>query len=118
MEPFGTVVLVLVVLAVLGVIAWAAATRSALVRMRDLAVEAGALAEQRRSRLSDLDGRPNRDEPEIRRAITDAEQRLAGDLSFHAAAVRAYDARLSAAPASWVGAVSGLHPLGASADHA
>ncbi len=54
MGTAGTVVLIVVVLLVLVVALWSVATRAALVRMRDLAVEAGALAEQRRSRLADL----------------------------------------------------------------
>jgi len=120
----GTVVLVLVVLLVLVAVAWAASTRAALVRLRDLAVEAGALAEQRRSRLADLslnrvdasrgDGEPD---SAAHRAVEDAERRLAGDVAFHAAAVRAYDHRLSGVPTSWVAALTGMHPLGAAADH-
>jgi hypothetical protein len=119
----GTVVLVLVVLLVLVAVAWAASTRAALVRLRDLAVEAGALAEQRRSRLADLslnrvdaraDGEPD---SAARRAVEDAERRLAGDVAFHGAAVRAYDHRLAGVPTSWVAALTGMHPLGAAADH-
>jgi len=120
----GTVVLVLVVLLVLVAIAWAASTRAALVRLRDLAVEAGALAEQRRSRLADLslnrvDASRVEGEPDsaARRAVEDAERRLAGDVAFHAAAVRAYDHRLAGVPTSWVAALTGMHPLGAAADH-
>jgi len=114
----GTVVLLLVLLLVVVAVVYASSTRAALVRMRDLAVEAGALAEQRRSRLSDLvlhgGAEPGSTE---HRAVADAEHRLAGDVAFHAAAVKAYDARLAAVPASWVAALTGLHPLGASADH-
>ena len=120
----GTVVLVIVVLLVLVAIAWAASTRAALVRLRDLAVEAGALAEQRRSRLADLslnrvDASPEDGEPDsaARRAVEDAERRLAGDVAFHSAAVRAYDHRLAGVPTSWVAALTGMHPLGAAADH-
>ncbi|MEW1960080.1 hypothetical protein [Kineococcus sp. NPDC059986] len=124
MGATGTVVLVVVVLLVLVVALWAVSTRAALVRMRDLAVEAGALAEQRRSRLADLSAHVASQEaseagpdPQTVKALVDAEHRLAGDVAFHTAAVRAYDSRLHAVPASWVGAVSGLHPLGASAEH-
>lgn len=125
----GTVVLVLVVVLVLLALAWAASTRAALVRLRDLAVEAGALAEQRRSRLADLslnrvdahreDSADEDREPDTaaRRAVEDAERRLAGDVAFHAAAVRAYDHRLAGVPTSWVAALTGMHPLGAAADH-
>lgn len=124
MGATGTVVLVVVVLLLLVVALYAVSTRAALVRMRDLAVEAGALADQRRSRLADLaahvasqqasDVEPD---PQTVKALADAEHRLAGDVAFHAAAVRAYDAKLHAVPASWVGAVSGLHPLGAAAEN-
>ncbi|GAA0309195.1 hypothetical protein [Kineococcus aurantiacus] len=124
MGAAGTVVLVLVVLLVLVVALYAVSTRAALVRLRDLAVEAGALAEQRRSRLADLsshvaaqqaaDAEPD---PQTVKALADAEHRLAGDVAFHSAAVRAYDARLHRVPASWVGALSGLHPLGAAAEN-
>ncbi|WP_432497167.1 hypothetical protein [Kineococcus gypseus] len=117
MGTAGTVVLLVVLLVVLVAVLYAAATRAALVRMRDLAVEAGALAEQRRTRLSELsvhaDGHPDE---HTARAIADAEHRLAGDLAFHGAAVRAYDERLARVPASWVGALTGLHPMGAAAD--
>jgi uncharacterized iron-regulated membrane protein len=120
----GTVVLILVVVLVLLALAWAASTRGALVRLRDLAVEAGALAEQRRSRLADLslnrvDAHREDGEPDTaaRRAVEDAERRLAGDVAFHAAAVRAYDHRLAGVPTSWVAALTGMHPLGAAADH-
>ncbi|NIZ91802.1 hypothetical protein [Kineococcus rubinsiae] len=122
----GTVVLVLVVVLVLLAVAWAASTRAALVRLRDLAVEAGALAEQRRSRLADLslnrvDARAEAadggTDSAVRRAVEDAERRLAGDIAFHAAAVRAYDHRLAGVPTSWVAALTGMHPLGAAADH-
>ncbi|NAZ76222.1 hypothetical protein GTQ99_12480 [Kineococcus sp. T13] len=116
----GTAVLVVVLLLVLLALLWAVSTRAALVRMRDLAVEAGALAEQRRSRLADLTlhaGGEQEPDPQLHRAVADAEHRLAGDLAFHAAAVRAYDGRLAGVPASWVGALTGLHPLGAAADH-
>ena len=123
MGATGTVVLVVVVLLVLVVVLWALSTRAALVRMRDLAVEAGALAEQRRSRLADLSAHVTSQEatdsgadPQTVKALADAEHRLAGDVAFHAAAVRAYDAKLHAVPASWVGALSGLHPLGAAAE--
>ena len=117
MGTAGTVVLVLVLLLVVVAVVYAAATRASLVRMRDLAVEAGALAEQRRSRLSDLSlHAAEAPDEQTRRAIADAEHRLAGDLAFHGAAVRAYDERLARVPASWVGALTGLHPLGASAD--
>lgn len=118
MGTAGTIVLVLLLLLVVVAVVYGASTRSSLVRMRDLAVEAGALAEQRRSRLSDLVTHGGGDpESAGHRAVVDAEQRLAGDVSFHAAAVKAYDARLAAVPASWVGALTGLHPLGATADH-
>lgn len=111
--------LVVVLLVVVVAVVYGASTRASLVRMRDLAVEAGALAEQRRTRLSDLVTHGGSDpESANHRAVVDAEQRLAGDLAFHAAAVKAYDAKLSAVPASWVAALTGLHPLGASADHA
>lgn len=123
MGATGTVVLIVVVLLVLVIALWAVATRAALVRMRDLAVEAGALAEQRRSRLSDLSthvaaqvAAEAEPDPQTVRALADAEHRLAGDIAFHSAAVRAYDHRLAGAPTSWVGAVSGLHPLGAGAE--
>ncbi|WP_432547005.1 hypothetical protein [Kineococcus sp. SYSU DK004] len=112
MGTAGTVVTVLVVLLLVVAVVWALSTRAALVRLRDLAVEAGALAERRRSRLAELHAAGAADE----RAVTDAEHRLAGDVAFHAAAVRAYDARLSRPPASWVAALSGMHPLGAAAD--
>ena len=118
MGATGTVVLLVVVLLVLVVLAYAASTRAGLVRMRDLAVEAGALAEQRRSRLAELSlqaAGEGHDET-VSRAVRDAEQRLAGDIAFHDAAVRAYDSRLAAVPASWIGALSGLHPLGAGAE--
>jgi len=120
----GTVVLIVVVLLVLVIALYAVSTRAALVRMRDLAVEAGALAEQRRSRLSDLTAHIASQEaaeiepdPQTVRAMADAEHRLAGDVAFHSAAVRAYDSRLHAVPASWVGAALGLHPLGAAAEN-
>ncbi|WP_432536385.1 hypothetical protein [Kineococcus arenarius] len=117
MGTAGTVVLVVVLLLVAVAVGYAAATRASLVRLRDLAVEAGALAEQRRTRLAELslhaDGQPD---DRARRAIADAEHRLAGDLAFHAATVRAYDERLARVPASWVGALTGLHPLGGSAE--
>ena len=123
MGTAGTVVLIVVVLLVLVVALWSVATRAALVRMRDLAVEAGALAEQRRSRLADLSAHLAAQEaveapadPQTVRALADAEHRLAGDIAFHSAAVRAYDRRLSAVPASWVGTLTGLHPLGAAAE--
>ncbi|WP_432563311.1 hypothetical protein [Kineococcus sp. SYSU DK003] len=123
MGTVGTVVLVVVVLLVLVAVLYAVSTRAALVRMRDLAVEAGALAEQRRSRLADLSTHLTAQEasevepdPQTVRALADAEHRLAGDIAFHSAAVRAYDSRLHAVPASWVGALSGLHPLGAAAE--
>ncbi|NAZ85963.1 hypothetical protein [Kineococcus indalonis] len=117
MGSAGTVALVVVLLLVLAAVAYAAATRSSLVRMRDLAVEAGALAEQRRSRLSELSQHAGQEPDEqTRRAVADAEHRLAGDLAFHGAAVRAYDERLARVPASWVGALTGLHPLGAAAE--
>lgn len=115
----ATVVLIVVVVIVLLVLALAASTRAALVRMRDLAIEAGALAEQRRSRLAELS--PSSAGSEVSestsRALRDAEQRLAGDIGFHDAAVRAYDARLATVPSSWVAALSGMHPLGASAEN-
>ncbi|PRY16817.1 hypothetical protein [Kineococcus rhizosphaerae] len=124
MGAAGTVVLIVVVLLVLVVALYAVSTRAALVRMRDLAVEAGALADQRRSRLADLAAHVSSQQasdvepdPQTVKALADAEHRLAGDVAFHAAAVRAYDAKLHAVPASWVGAVSGLHPLGAAAEN-
>ncbi|WP_337061215.1 hypothetical protein [Kineococcus sp. G2] len=117
MGTAGTVVLVVLLLLVAVAVAYAAAARASLVRLRDLAVEAGALAEQRRSRLAELTlhsgGQPDEG---TRRAIADTEHRLAGDLAFHAATVRAYDERLARVPASWVGALTGLHPLGGSAE--
>lgn len=123
MGATGTVVLVVLVLLVLAVALYAVGTRAALVRMRDLAVEAGALAEQRRSRLADLSAHLHAQEasavdpdPQTVKALADAEHRLAGDVAFHAAAVRAYDARLHAIPASWVATLTGLHPLGAAAE--
>jgi hypothetical protein len=123
MGTTGTVVLIVVVLLVLVLALWSVATRAALVRMRDLAVEAGALAEQRRSRLADLSTHLSAQEaadaapdPQTVRALADAEHRLAGDIAFHSAAVRAYDHRLAAVPASWIGALTGLHPLGAAAE--
>ncbi|MFD0485666.1 hypothetical protein ACFQ46_23995 [Kineococcus sp. GCM10028916] len=123
MGATGAVVLVVVVLLVLVIALWVVATRAALVRMRDLAVEAGALADQRRSRLADLathlaaqEAAAAEPDPQTVRALADAEHRLAGDIAFHSAAVRAYDHRLAGVPTSWVGAVSGLHPLGASAE--
>lgn len=123
MGAAGTVVLVVLVLLVLVAALYAVSTRAGLVRMRDMAVEAGALAEQRRSRLADLSAHLSSQEaaevdpdPQTVRALADAEHRLAGDIAFHGAAVRAYDQRLHAVPASWVGALSGLHPLGAAAE--
>ncbi|NAZ80495.1 hypothetical protein GTR02_01515 [Kineococcus sp. R8] len=123
MGTAGTVLLVVLVVLVLLAVAWAASTRGALVRLRDLAVEAGALAEQRRSRLADLalnrvDATAGAESATAAgRAVEDAERRLAGDIAFHAAAVRAYDQRLASVPTSWVAALTGMHPLGAAADH-
>ena len=107
-----TVVLVLVVLLVLAAVAWGWTTRTALLRLRDLATSAGEQVEHQRSRRDELQAAAaSTGEPGARRALADSQRRLDGDVAFHVAGVRAYNARLGRAPGSLVASVAGLHPL-------
>ncbi|GAB7193118.1 hypothetical protein NUM3379_38270 [Kineococcus sp. NUM-3379] len=113
MDTTGTVVLIVVLLLLLLLLAWGLTTRSALQRMRELATGAAAQVERQRTRRDELQAATAAapDDTGARRALVDSQRRLDGDVAFHVAGVRAYNARLGKAPASLVASVAGLHPL-------
>ncbi|PPK97973.1 hypothetical protein CLV92_102124 [Kineococcus xinjiangensis] len=110
MGTTGIVVLVVVLLLVLALLAWGWTTRTALLRMRDLATTAGQQADRQRARRDELQTAAA-DDAGARRALADSQRRLDGDVAYHVAGVRAYNTRIAKAPASLVASVAGLHPL-------
>ena len=85
MDPVAIVVLVVVVLLLLALLGWGWTTRSALLRMREMAASAGEQVERQRARRDHLRAAVEAtDDPGARRALTDGQRRLDAQHGCHA----------------------------------